>query len=381
MRRSLIPTWIVETYEGLAASDNAFVTVEGDDWLPDLAIGRLPVVQPEEVTAIVNKIIAYAQPSEIGPWRRNVLWITNENIGFQHVSDSLDRGLRGKGFAGRKVYPSADEKDNTTHQAMLREAFDEGQVLVHFLGHGGRYIWRTGPPDYRKNHDLFTLENLERLAPNTRLPLILSMTCYSAPFDHPTADSIGEKFRRMPDRGAIAVLAASWRNTPTGTFSHLLMKQLMKPGTAIGEAVMRAKKRINSQIMVETYNLLGDPALALAIPKHRLALMATSTETAITISGSLEEVGLTAGRVIVDWLDQAGQVMYVQEQAVKGKRFTIGYLRVQGQPLPVGARVYIWNPERRVDGIGTVQIVSEDNTLVQMSSTEAKENQLSCCAH
>ena len=24
--------------------------------------------------------------------------------------------------------------------------------VLHFIGHGGRYIWRTGPPDLRKNN-------------------------------------------------------------------------------------------------------------------------------------------------------------------------------------------------------------------------------------
>ena len=50
--------------------------------------------------------------------------------------------------------------------------------------------------------------------------MVLSMTCYSAPFDHPSADSIGEKFLRVPGKGAVAVLAASWRNAPYQAMSH-----------------------------------------------------------------------------------------------------------------------------------------------------------------
>ena len=59
------------------------------------------------------------------------------------------------------------------------------------------------------------MKHLDTLADNDRLPVVLSLTCYSAPFDHPTADSIGEKFLRIPERGAIAVFAASWRNSPS----------------------------------------------------------------------------------------------------------------------------------------------------------------------
>ena len=57
------------------------------------------------------------------------------------------------------------------------------------------------------------------------------MTCYSAPFDHPNADSIGEKFLRLPDRGAVAVVAASWRISPSEEMSRLLLEEFTKPGT------------------------------------------------------------------------------------------------------------------------------------------------------
>jgi hypothetical protein len=39
------------------------------------------------------------------------------------------------------------------------------------------------------------------------------------------------------------------------------MEELQVPGTTIGEAIQRAKHRIRTPILVETYNLLGDPAL------------------------------------------------------------------------------------------------------------------------
>ena len=309
VRRNLVPTWVIETDEGLAASDNAFVTVDGDDWYPDLAIGRLPVVQPAEVTAIIEKIMTYSELAEVGPWRRNMLWIA-AGSGPELYTDYKATELQKAGFNGSTIYPTHDPSASAEDRAgMLLEAFDQGQALVHFFGHGGRYIWRTGVPDYRENKDLFTLDDLDRLAPNTKLPLVLSMTCYSAPFDHPTADSIGEKMLRLPDRGAIAVLAASWRNTPYGIFSNRLMDELTTPGTTIGEGIMRAKQRTGQQIMVETYNLLGDPALELAVPGRRLALTAAHSSNGVTVSGEIEGVTLTDSRIIVDWLDSAGDVM------------------------------------------------------------------------
>ena len=242
--RNLIPAYSVPTSEGEAASDNAFVAVEGDDDLPDLAIGRFAVSRPEEVEAIVAKTIRYASRDDSGDWQRRVLWITDELQGFKSASDKLASGTEEQGLVAGKIYPGSDEADNLAHKAEIRRRLDEGQLLVHFLGHGGRYIWRTGPPDLKKNHDLFTLEDLDALASGRPLPVILSMTCYSAPFDHPTADSIGEKFLRVADRGAVAIFAASWRNAPAHRWSESVIEELLRPGMTIGEAITASKRSV-----------------------------------------------------------------------------------------------------------------------------------------
>lgn len=260
--RNLLPTWSHGTFQGYAASDNWFVTLDGDD-LPDLAIGRLPVTTPEEVRAIVEKTVRYVADSAAGDWRSRVLLITNEAASQQRHSDRLAANLEREGFAPTKIYPLTSGETNRRETERLLAAFEEGYSLVHFSGHGGRYIWRTGATDYRKNRDLFTLDDLDELAPGHPLPIVLSMTCYSAPFDHPSADSIGEKLLRLADRGAAAVIAASWRNGASLQMSEALIAEVTRPGT-LGEALLRAKRRAPLSDFVHLYNLLGDPALPTA---------------------------------------------------------------------------------------------------------------------
>ena len=87
----------------------------------------------------------------------------------------------------------------------------------------------------------------------------MSMSCYSAPFDHPFADSIGEKFIREPNVGAIAVLASSWRNTPNDKFSRYIMDNIFKnPDYSIGEAILAGKRHFKGKEMIQMYNLLGE---------------------------------------------------------------------------------------------------------------------------
>ena len=325
------------------------MSVDGDDYLPDLAVGRFPVTRPGEVEAIVNKTIAYATDAGVGPWRRNILWIANEQAGMQRRSDRLAAQGRALGFADVKVYPKPEEADNVHHQARLRQAMAGGNLLVHFLGHGGRYIWRTGPPSIKKNHDLFTLDDLDQLTPTPRLPVVLSMTCYSAPFDHPTADSIGEKFLRLDGRGAVAILAASWRNRPTQKLSQVLIEELTRPAT-VGEAIMRAKRRLDGfELLVETYNLLGDPAIEIAVPSLPLQVDATAAGPAWRLSVSVGRDPFR-GWAIVDWLDQDGE--WVESTTVKAKspRFELTHTPASGSAPLARARVYVWDEVQGLDG-------------------------------
>ena len=195
-----------------------------------------------------------------------MLWITNEDPHFQQWSDELATWLETRGFTSEKMYPSPGGKTEEEQQALL-DALNRGQLLVHFMGHGGRFIWRTGPPDWTKHRDLINLTDIDKLAPHDRLPVILSMTCYSAPFDHPKADSIGEKFLRAPSRGAVAVVAASWRNAPYKTTSETVVREMSRPGATLGEALQAAKQQVRDIEFIKQYNLLGDPALRLALPQ------------------------------------------------------------------------------------------------------------------
>jgi len=320
--RQLIPTWNYTSHEGHSASDNWFVTVDGDDHSPDIAIGRFPVVEPAEVEAIVAKTIAYARDPEPGPWHHNTLWITNESPMFQKSSDDLAGGLVRKGYAAYKVYPSSEEATNERHQAALQARLNEGQLIVHFLGHGGRHIWRTGPPDFRKNHDLFTLDHVAQLEPTNRLAFVLSMTCYSAPFDHPNQDSIGETFLRVPDRGAVGVFAASWRNSPARSFSQLIIDGLTTPGTPVGVAIMNAKRQTQNRTLVETYNLLGDPAIALALPQGTIELEVGTTGSGTVVSGRLAE-GEFRGEGLVEWIGQDLEVVHSESFEFEGREFAV----------------------------------------------------------
>ncbi len=362
--RNLVPTSSFKSHQGRAASDNFFVSVAGDDHLPDMAIGRFPVAEPEAVAAIIGKNLRYAEEVGVGPWRRKILWLSDVSSLMRKRSDRIAGTVKTRGFASLKLYPSEDTSSTERTQDPLLEAFNDGQLLVHFLGHGARYVWRTGANrDHRNNYDLFTLKHLHELEQTAKLPLVLSMTCWSAPFDHPTADSIGENFLRLEGRGAVAFLGASWKISPNRKFSELLIKELTSPGT-VGEAIMRAKRHLKARILVENYNLLGDPALELALPQLTLEIV-VSGEGNVPEGGkgkdswkivvTVPEEGF-AGSAVVDWLDTAGEVVRSELLEVRDATLVAGFQRTGEQGAVVSVRVYVWNEALGVDGMGAIEL-------------------------
>jgi hypothetical protein len=365
--RNLIPTWSYLTYDGHAAGDNWFVSVDGDDELPDMAVGRFPVTEPSEVAAIVQKTIRYQELPEYGPWRGRMLWITSEQPGFLQMSDQLAEVFAKEGFSSEKVYPPSDPAEGVHDQQRLREALNRGELLVHFVGHGGRFIWRTGPPDWQKHRDLFNLEDIDKLEFSERLPVVVSMTCYSAPFDHPSADSIGEKFLRVRGKGAVAVVAASWRNAPYRSLSEDVYKELTTGGQTLGEAIQKVKRKNVHREFLEQYNLLGDPALVMATPRLKIDMQTTTAESgappAVRAHIAAEKF---SGRAVVDWLDAKGEVTNTQTMEVTGPAFTATLppsTTGLAPAAPSSVRIYAWDAASRTDASGQASLASASASL------------------
>lgn len=321
--RNLIPTWQVpSSSQGQSASDNDFVALKEGDFHPQLAVGRFPVVQPEEVEAIVKKTIAYQSKPTPGGWRHDMTFISSSEVNsFKSESDQLAVDLEKQGFAVNNVYTDVNDK-NPDHakalRARLRQDLDEGSLLVHFLGHGGSYIWRLGAMG-----DLFALDDVSAMKNAGRYPMVLAMTCFSAPFDNPVDDSIGERFLREPDKGAVAVFAASWSNWPNPRYSREVIEQLLKPGMTIGDAIVAAKKTITDRTFVEMYNLLGDPALKLVRPSTELQMVATADPWNKQVQVRIPGASDFGGTVDVDWADANGQIIQSRRYESRDRQFRL----------------------------------------------------------
>ncbi len=261
---------------GQAVADNNFVAVSGNDVFPDAAIGRLSCETTGEADILVDKIISY--PADNGKeWKQNVLLIggggdlSDEN--FFHFNDEelylQNNYIVPQGYTTSKVfrYPANDEQLPFKGEGPeIRQKMDEGCVITNYYGHGGGYQWDL----VFLNDDIYQLEN------GGRLPMIFSVTCYTAHFDN--QDVFGEQFDKVPGKGAIGF----WGHTGLTFWDYglsindeIFHQIFTNQKYVVGDAILDAKSVFLSDSSntftsdhIALLTLLGDPALELALPKN-----------------------------------------------------------------------------------------------------------------
>jgi hypothetical protein len=255
-RVDLIPTKFVEATYNQAASDDWFVDFN-DDGLPDMAIGRLPVRDATQAAAVVQKLIGYSRTGGAG-WRKTALLVSDsasEDFDFPAATAAVAAQIPTSIFL-TQVFRGDFADDSLAHAAVLG-AFNQGALLVNYMGHSSETAWRG---------NLLSMDDVPLLANGSRLPFVSSMTCWTGWFADPYGETLGEALLKAPQGGAMAVWASSGLTEPAGqqTMDTELMRLLFaarKP--TIGEATARAKAVVGDLDVRRTWILLGDPTLKL----------------------------------------------------------------------------------------------------------------------
>ncbi len=106
-----------------------------------------------------------------------------------------------------------------------------------------------------------------------RLPVVLSVTCYTAHFDN--QDVFGEQFNKVSGKGSIGFYGSSgltfW-GIGTSINSQFFKDVFVNRNFIIGKAIMNSKNNVpNAGLYGDQINLLtyfGDPVLKLALPEY-----------------------------------------------------------------------------------------------------------------
>jgi hypothetical protein len=262
--KSLVPTYLVDTaFSGQTLSDNWFVCLDDEDVLPDMAIGRLPVSTAQEATAVVDKIIAYERGAPAGDWRERIVLVadgTEANFGAQ--SDLLAEESVPASYVVSRVYGASVEDPSS----VVAKELGAGSLIVNYVGHGSIDTW--------SEDRLFTSEQIASLGNDGRQPMMILMSCLLGFFGHPERQSMAEELLLAKDGGAVAAFAPSslTLSSDQGPLNRALLSALLSAETpTIGRAILEAKRSVSAETqsqldVIETFTLLGDPALRLVAP-------------------------------------------------------------------------------------------------------------------
>ncbi|OAD21554.1 Peptidase C25, gingipain domain protein, partial [Candidatus Thiomargarita nelsonii] len=201
-----IPTYTFHSsLMGETPTDNWFVSVSGEDSLPDLFLGRVPVRTQAELDAVVNKLFRYPQVPLDG-WQRQVLFVTDDEPKFDEVSERLIEQYLGD-LVPKRVYLGeyAEGEVEVVTQDII-DAIDAGAVVTNYTGHGSLNLWA--------GEDIFNFGDVALLDNPDKFTFVVALNCqnglfsYSQPF-RGTSDSFAEVFLKADGKGAIGMFAPS----------------------------------------------------------------------------------------------------------------------------------------------------------------------------
>jgi hypothetical protein len=254
---SPLPALWTKTSYLWTVSDPQLGAVNGEDLLPDLAIGRLPATTLEEAQTLVEKLLAWEESGQ-GLGGPAALVADNPDLAGDFEADQED--IRSSFLGGRETKLLKLTELGAGLRPAIREALDGGLGHLDYVGHGGVGVWAS--------ENVWGSSDAAGLVAQSRQPLLVTMNCLNGYFVAPASQSLSESLLKVAGRGAIASFSPSGLSLdgPAHQYHRALMGELVGGShERLGDVVLAAQKAYaQTGLMPElvgVYHLLGDPAM------------------------------------------------------------------------------------------------------------------------
>ena len=251
-----VPAPLAPTDGGLFPSDSMLGDIVGDDGVPEVAIGRLPITTAQELHSIIDAIEAFEA--------------NHESLDALFAADDSERdefAAAARLLTGWTTPERTQEIDlNSVALEDAREHFFsswQGALgWVSYVGHGGL--------DRLATEGLVTSEDVQALAEMQSTPAVLGWTCNMVRFDIPGFVSLGEQLVTSGSSAGV-FSATGWSNHVNTDALRTAFTEAAFASDAetIGEVMLRAHQAaVGAPVPLHrVYMLLGDPALRLRAAK------------------------------------------------------------------------------------------------------------------
>lgn len=266
-----------------------------------VGIGRFPVRTAEEARLAVDKVIGYLYNTQKGAWKNSLCFIGDDgsnldNYATYHMTeaDELAESIENSRpeYRVHKVYFDAYKKEKTNVGAYpdvkkrIEKEMKDGLLLLDYVGHGNTLS--LSDEQVINNSDILK-------ARYPYLPLWITATCDFCRFDDRNT-SAGENVFLNEKSGGIGLFTTSrvadaYVNRPINQrFIKYLFQEQEGAYLTFGEVMSQTK---NETTGIEKFGfcLIGDPALRLARPEHRIQITSIN---GIAVEGASEPFVLKA---------------------------------------------------------------------------------------
>ncbi|MFQ6677253.1 MAG: type IX secretion system sortase PorU [Fidelibacterota bacterium] len=282
-----VPTIIKGAY-GNRAVDDRLAAFSGR--IPDLAIGRFPAKNVDEVQDYVEKIIEYETHPVLGYWRQRVTLVADDgarpeddgphgsiSTGKSHTLNSENASK----FISPRIevqklymleYPEVSDassygviKPDATEA--LFDILTEGTAIINYIGHGSEHQWAQEKLLVQDRGDIGQIET------NMKLPVWIAGTCSWGHFDFLDKESFAEELIRQPMEGASSIITTSRPIAVSSNAAYIVkLFKAIFPDLSVTDApigvVLQSVKDGNSS--GELFHLFGDPSMPLPIPEKEI---------------------------------------------------------------------------------------------------------------
>lgn len=256
------------------AWEEYFVTVEGNDYFPEMMIGRFTNQEDYRMQVMINKFMLY----EKQPYTQNTDWFKK---GICCSNNEYESQVETKRFAAARMleygFTSVDTMMsdgswgyNCTYDINdIKAAINNGRSYLNYRGEGWYYGW------YANCYD-FSTDDVSSLTNGQKFTFVTSIGCGVAMFDASGGNCFGEEWVQMGTmtnpRGASAFIGPT-SNTHTtynnridkGIYVGMFQEGMDTPGQALTRGKLYMYNVFGNEYYVEyhykVFCVLGDPSI------------------------------------------------------------------------------------------------------------------------
>ena len=258
-----------------------------------VGIGRIPVRTEADIKAYTDKVISYEARYPKDGFKDNMIYTCTVKGAYpkvmrgwdEYVSKVLTEGEMARYFADETPWDGEDKGSyQLSPENWIKMINEKKTGKLHFHGHGFLRGWVL------EGKEMFTKRHVEQLTNKDAYPVITTVSCFTGYYDAVKDPCISESMLRIPDAGAIAIIAPCREGKPHFLNPEedfpLMVKEGKMDGTTMtmtsfwdqgiknklttGEALMqakasmveKAKQSANFHMCLVELNLLGDPTIA-----------------------------------------------------------------------------------------------------------------------